>query len=550
MKVKNVFFVFVILFGICNILYAQRQYETLKPTLDYSWRQQTIINDKPVPPKVGRPGIFWENEKNRSEKNDVYYKPDTITLFIDTPRLNIKERGCIRYVMAYNKQGLIKSVLWQKLNKSKWETTVEYLYKYDSRKNLVLLLNKDDYGMHRQIQKYDERNNLLTIEKQYKGYENGRSYYFREDSNVSFFTKLKENLSWTPYQRYIYIYIYIYDSVNQIVSEFKYDRSKNKLLQYGSCHYEYDLRGNLTTYEENRFYANGIILKDTSRFTYDNRNNLLTMPYYTGENNTYYYDEKDNLIQRIKNYEEFGENDLFTYTYNERNNLTSVLIKRYDNEKKEYVDRFLHTYSYDNKDNLLYHFLDEWNKDKERWENKNRDFFDYDERNNLIRDSRYKKRNCYDCYDEENKISDYTYDEKNNLIWEVREGEDCKYSYDQQGRILSIKVSLFMKYTFSYDENGYGLSRTSWKWDREEWKLVEGYRDFFYKYDNFLTSSRWDRYNDFLLLNDFLYDEAYFNNKKKLNFAKTTFLGYGKIYLEDFDGTCYKIQISYKKIIL
>ena len=251
--------------------------------------------------------------------------------------------------------------------------------------------------------------------------------------------------------------------------------------------FEYDLQGLLleevSQYEENNLWINS----NSTTYTYDSKNNMLTKLDKSGGINSY----------------------LSTYTYDSNNNMLSETQQTWDNNS--WKNFRLYTYTYDSKNNMLTMLNQEWKNNS--WINSHLTICTYDPNNNMLTYLYLKSNNnlwtiaeSYICtYDSNNNLINkqyqrwsnasganyysytYTYDSNDNLLTVLMQRmvndswanfSQTIHTYDSNNNLLTILQQEWRndswindtQYLMTYDENGNGISAECWWWKNESWQ--------------------------------------------------------------------------------
>jgi len=280
-----------------------------------------------------------------------------------------------------------------------------------------------------------------------------------------------ENNQWISYRKYNYKY----GTQNNMTEQLYQEKQSGVWVDLSITTYSYDIQKNLIEELTQLFQAP--VEKTRWTYTYDERNNVTNRLFQISFSNNqwdriyeynYTYDVNNNLI--ICDYFGFTEDliggDLcgwkVTYAYDEQNNLIESLSQTLYCENWQYVDDGITNYIYDEQNNLIEKINHyPW---MGVWK-KNRNIYKYDISNNKIEDLWQQwESNQWQNF----KKNIYSYDTNNNLqvdllqAWESNQWKNiCKTNY-------------------TYDEKNNGNTVFYQHWGNNTWVDEEFNLGFYY----------------------------------------------------------------------
>ena len=252
--------------------------------------------------------------------------------------------------------------------------------------------------------------------------------------------------------------IFEYNPQGLLLEEVSQHEENNSWIDINSTTYTYDSNNNMLTKLDKSEEINSYL----STYTYDSNNNVLTETQQAWDNNLW------------KNFR------LYTYTYDSKNNILTILNQAWDNNS--WKNSHLTICTYDSNNNMLTHSYLYSNNNS--WINAESYIFTYDSNNNLLtkqyqRWSNASGANFYSytyTYDSNDKLLTTLMQKMVNDSW-VNFSQTIR-TYDSNNNLLTILQQEWrndswvndIQYLMIYDENGNGISAECLWWKNESWQ--------------------------------------------------------------------------------
>ncbi|MCL2291337.1 MAG: T9SS type A sorting domain-containing protein [Bacteroidetes bacterium] len=304
----------------------------------------------------------------------------------------------------------------------------------------------------------------------------------------------------------------------------------NQWESYRKYNYKYDVQNNLTEQSYQVWQSGEWVNESITMYTYDAQKNLK-------EESTHFFNAP---VEKTR----------WTYTYDERNNVTNRLFQvSYSNNQWDRIYEYTNTYDMNN--NLIicecFAFIGDLMGDRCGW----RETCVYDAQNNLV-ESFFQVLLCENWQWIDASKSNYTYDEQNNLIelltqspvpWQVEWGKSRSiYTYDiQNNRIEDLWQQWesdqwlnLKKRIYSYDVISNLQEDFLQVWESNQWK------------NNSKTNYTYDeRNNGNIVFYQHWKNNTWVDSHGNLGFYYNNMLSscnYGLL-----GSPCYRLEISYTK---
>lgn len=384
-------------------------------------------------------------------------------------------------------------------NNQEYVTDVSYEYTYTEDGKMLSkdTIYAEDNGLPRQQWDYfyDERGNLIKIEKQSAGvYDDKTGNYisyeeFRYNENDQLVYKASVNVE----NNLDFYYEYTYDEKGRISTENYFNTEPNKYLREYTYNEddiiikEVENLDNHITTTEYTLNEHGDIIKDTKTTDY---NDIKTVIEYEYE---YTYDETGKITKKYMVWPN-QESDTTEYIYNEQGDVIKETVSSSVNYTK--VNEYEYEYNDDGEKTKITTKTNEYRESKASYE--------YDSHGSKIYEASASTERRYEyTYDELGRVVtmvqnfdtkrmfEYTYDENNNEIKRVVYAVDTpdiknttEQVFDENGKVIKITESsengsYVYVTTHTYDERGNILTRFKVRENSE----AETDQVYTYKYD-------------------------------------------------------------------
>ena len=341
------------------------------------------------------------------------------------------------FCYIFDKEGLIRKIFN--------EAGESINFSYDDKKRLIKVSNSYDVYI---CLLYDNVSRIKSIED----HAGRKVEYGYEEGNLASVSDMERNT-----YRYFYeegILKAIENPLKVKVLENKYDKMRRVIEQIfadgGSIYYEYDDENNQTfvrnqcgyveIYKHDGSYKNitSEIENKEAFFKYDENNLLCLYTDKQGNNTSYEYDDKGNLIKVV-----YADEEIRKFNYDNRGKLKEVVI---DGNRVQ-------SFEYDNEGRIIKE-IDALGNEANIEYNEDKSTIIYpDER---VLEIKYdKKKNIESLEDTDGVVVSYVYDKLNQVVQiEDAEGNKSNIVYNNRGLIKEASNALEERLKFEYTENG------------------------------------------------------------------------------------------------
>ena len=373
--------------------------------------------------------FFTEDEKKFTP---VFNK--LCSLEKEEDRFIYKETG---FCYIFDKDGLMRKIFN--------EAGEIISFTYDEKRRLIKVSNIYDVYI---CLLYDNASRIKSIED----HAGRKVEYGYEEGNLASVSDMERNT-----YKYFYeegILKAIENPLKVKVLENKYDKMRRVTEQIfadgGSIYYEYDDENNQTfvrnqcgyveIYKHDGSYKNitSEIENKEEFFKYDENNLLCLYTDKQGNNTSYEYDDKGNLIKVV-----YADEEIRKFDYDDRGKLKEVVI---DGNRVQ-------SFEYDNKGRIIKE-IDALGNEANIEYNEDKSTITYpDER---VLEIKYdKKKNIESLEDTDGVVVSYVYDKLNQVVQiEDAEGNKSNIVYNNRGLIKEASNALEERLKFEYTENG------------------------------------------------------------------------------------------------
>ena len=392
--------------------------------------------------------FFTEDEKKFTP---VFNK--LCSLEKEEDRFIYKEIG---FCYIFDKDGLMRKIFN--------EAGESINFTYDEKRRLIKVSNIYDVYI---CLLYDNASRIKSIED----HTGRRLEYGYEEGNLASVSDMERNT-----YKYFYeegILKAIENPLKVKVLENKYDKMRRVTEQIfadgGNICYEYDDDNNQTfvrnqcgyveIYKHDGSYKNitSEIENKEEFFKYDENNMLCLYTDKQGNNTSYEYDDKGNLIKVV-----YVDEEIRKFDYDDRGKLKEVVI---DGNR-------IQSFEYDDKGRIIKE-IDALGNEANIEYNKDKSIITYpDER--VLKIKYDKKKNVESLEDTDGVVVSYVYDKLNQVVQiEDAEGNKSNIVYNNRGLIKEASNALEERLKFEYTENGKLKSVE----DRNRAKILYSYTD-------------------------------------------------------------------------